>query len=187
MTDERAFELYLMSQMRGEAAIAAALTSLGSTPEALRGAAERMAQEVGFDRVGHGIDLYRRTLGEPLETSVEPGLDSTEGYAGSLRHRFHLPLWPAFDFIVRSHRDGWAWGPGFVRRSGGDAPHADGPDALAPWSILEPEVREQFGPFTTEDAWNFGKDGSYVVDRSGRSFEVSLVFDFDLLQRVTAS
>src|ERR1700722_6359682 len=105
-----------MSLMRGEQAIAAALASIEVTPDAYRTTAKWMAESIGFDRVGHGIELYRRTLGEPLETTAEQGLEPGSGFARSLRHRFRLTLWRAMDFIVQSHPDGWAWRREFVRR-----------------------------------------------------------------------
>jgi len=85
VTATRPFELYLMSLMRGEQAIAAALASIEVTPDAYRTTAKWMAESIGFDRVGHGIELYRRTLGEPLETTAEQGLEPGSGFARSLR------------------------------------------------------------------------------------------------------
>ena len=51
MTATRPFELYLMSLMRGEQAIAAALASIEVTPDAYRTTAKWMAESIGFDRV----------------------------------------------------------------------------------------------------------------------------------------
>jgi hypothetical protein len=187
LPEARSFELYLMAQMRGEARIEAALSFLRITPEEARAAAHHLGHEVGFDRIGHGIDLYRRILGAPIETVSEPGLKAHQSFAGSLRHRFSLPLWPTLDFIIRSHRDGWAWGPEFIRKPGEPIPGAGRPEDLEPWSIVESDVLERCGPFAAEDAWNFGKDATYFVERAGARFRIALLFDFALLQRIDVS
>ena len=50
MNDLRAFELYLMSQMRGQSKIDSTLVSIGISADSLREAAGRMKSAGGFFR-----------------------------------------------------------------------------------------------------------------------------------------
>jgi hypothetical protein len=180
-----AFELYLMSLMRGQAKIAPALGSLGISADSMREAADRMEHVAGFlDFTAREIDAYTGILGAPIEITAEPGIGPDESFSRSQRYRFHLPLWPSFDLILRAHPAGWIWGPEFVRRSGVPVPEVDSVRELEPWTIAESEVISRFGPFASEEAWNLGKDATYVVEEAGERVEINLAFDLALLQGV---
>jgi hypothetical protein len=182
------FELYLMSLMRGKSQINSVLASFGISTEAMEEAASQVAGTVGFlELAGFPLDVFRPILGAPIETTREPGIDVDSPFDGSKRHRFHLPLWSDFDFILRTHPAGWVWGPEFVRRPGVPSPTLGRARDLQPWSVVESEVVARFGPFACEDAWNLGKDATNVVVDSGVRVETVLVFDLALLQRVVVT
>lgn len=184
----RAFQCHLVARMRCPKQIASALAFLDMPDETtLQASARRMESEAGLDRLGHGIEAYQFLLGNPLATGPEPGIEPGSTFADSRRHRFHLPLWSGFDFVVRIHRHGWAWGGEFIRKPGEPSPFPQLVEELVPWTILESEVRERFGPFASEDAWNAGKDGTYIVERAGLRTEVCLRFDYSLLQSIDTS
>lgn len=185
MIDQHAFELYLMTLMRGSARIDSALLSLGISCDSMRAVARHVASCAGFlDLVPHELGTYVDILGAPAETIVEPGTMAGGAFGGSRRHRFHLQLWSDFDFILRTNLGGWVWGPEFVRRPGVSVPVMEDVCDLCPWTVLDTEVVARFGPFASEEAWNLGKDATYVVDRVGAPVEIALVFDLGLLQRV---
>jgi hypothetical protein len=185
MKDLVAFELYLMSHMRGRAAIDAALASLGLSIENIAEAENRVVPTMGFfDMKAHSLDAYIRVLGAPTETALDEGCADSQAFAGSQRYRFHLPSWPELDFVLRTHPEGWVFGPEFVRKIGAAIPSPTSPRELRPWTIVESEVVAKLGPFASEDAWNRGKDATYVVEEAGARREIALVFDFALLQRV---
>jgi hypothetical protein len=185
VTTTRAFELYLISLMQGRPHVESVLRSLGISSDEMLRTADEVALEVGFlELVPRHLDAYCQILGLPLETTVEPGIRAGNSYAGSKRHRFHLPLWPDFDFLLRTHPAGWIWGPEFVRRPGAPIPSPTRVTELQSWTVVESEVVARFGPFALEEAWNLGKDGSYLLTESVERFEVKLVFDLALLQQV---
>jgi hypothetical protein len=185
MTGLRAFELYLMAHMRGRAAIEAALASLELSPADVDEAEKRVAKAMDFfDMKQHPLDVYVDVLGAPLESTPDEVSSRSEAFAGSLRHRFHLPVWPELDFVLRTHREGWTFGPELVRRVGARPPVAKTARELQAWSIVESEVVAQYGAFATEDAWNSGKDASYLVEEGGARYEIVLTFDFALLQKI---
>jgi len=185
MNELRSFELYLMGLMRGRAKIDSTLRSIGISASTMREAARRMSSAVGFlDLVARPLDSYIRILGTPRETIPEPGIGPDGAFDGSQRHRFPVPLWPNFDLILRTHPDGWVWGPEFVRRSGASVPAVKHARNLEPWSIVESEVITRFGPFASADSWNLGKDATYVVEEADGRLEIALVFDLALLQSV---
>jgi hypothetical protein len=185
MIDARAFELYLMSLMRGNAAIESTLDSLGLDAGSLRAATVNVETTAGFLNLApRGIEVYTRILGTPVETIPEREISLGDAFAGSQRHRFHLLLWPGFDLILRTHPAGWVWGPQFVRRQGASLPAVANLRDLQPWTIVEPEVVARFGPFKEESAWNLGKDATYVAEEADGEVEVTLVFDLSLLQNV---
>jgi hypothetical protein len=185
MPDVVQFELYLLSQMRANDKVRAALAALGVDAAVMHDTAEHVGLDVGLTRVGHGIDLYPRILGQPLEITTEPEIDSNSGFADSQRLRFHLPVWNSFDFIVRAHREGWAWGPEFVRRHGEQPPSMTGIREMEPWTLLESEVWDRLGPFKAEYPFNFSNEVVYRLDAPPQpSEDVSLLFDFKLFQGI---
>jgi hypothetical protein len=150
MTDLLAFELYLMAHMRGRAAIEAALLSLELAPAHIDRAEKRVAEAMDFfDMKQHPLDVYVDVLGTPLESTPDEACASSEAFAGSQRHRFHLPAWPELDFVLRTHPEGWVFGPELVRRVGARPPAPKAARELQPWSIVESEVVAQFGAFAT--------------------------------------
>lgn len=181
-----ALELWLLSQMRAESRKDAALAALGLDPPAMQQAVQYVGETLGLHRPGHSIDPYRRMLGAPLESDAEPNVGPTTGFAGSLRHRFHLPLWPDLDFVVRSHREGWAWGPELVRRAGAPVPDPRRIEEIEPWSMLETEVRARFGPFSDEYPFNYSNEAYYspAPPPSEPHPALLLLFDFGLVQQV---
>ncbi len=185
MSGAELFSLYLLSRMRGAAMVAAALESRALTADAMREAARHVGRDLGLDDIGHRLGAYVGLLGPPMDAVPEPGIGPDEAFGGSMRHTFHLPLWPGMDFIVRTHREGYAWGPELVRRAGVVPPLPDRPEDLQPWTVLDSEVRGRFGRFAVEEAWNHGKDAEYHVGRAGGRMTVVLVFDFALLQSVS--
>jgi hypothetical protein len=185
MTDLVAFELYLMTHMRGQASIDAALAALGLSNDSMDEAKERVAPSVGFfEMKARSLEAYAHILGAPSESVVDEAFADSKTFTGSRRHRFHLLAWPELDFVLRTHPAGWVFGPEFVRRIGGVVPSPSSVRDLRPWTIVESEVVERFGGFASEDAWNSGKDATYVFDDEGIRREITLVFDFALLQRV---
>jgi hypothetical protein len=185
MSDLRAFELYLMAHMSGRPAIEGALASFQLSLADIEEAEKRVASTMDFfDMKQHPLDIYVAVLGAPLESTRDEAMDGSEAFAGSQRHRFHLPAWPELDFVLRTHPEGWVFGPEFVRRIGARPPSPTTARELQPWSIVESEVVAQYGPFASEDAWNSGKDASYIVEDGGARYEVALTFDFALLQKV---
>ena len=181
-----ALELWLLSQMRAERRKDAALAALGLDRPAMQQAVQYVGETLGLHRPGHGVDTYRHMLGAPRESVPEPSVDPTSGFAGSLRHRFHLPLWPDLDFVVRSHREGWAWGPELVRCAGAPVPDPRHIEEIEPWSMLETEVRARFGPFSAEYPFNYSNEAYYAPrpPPSEPGAGLRLLFDFGLVQQV---
>jgi hypothetical protein len=173
------FELYLMSRMRGTAAVEAALGRLGVDAEAMYEAAALVVSD-GLERPGHSIEPYLDLIGAPIEVSADPGIDPAGAFAGSRRYRFRLPLWEPHDFIVRAHPAGWAWGPEFVARRGAAIDLLGHPADLRPWSAVESEVVAAFGTPASEEAWEASKDVVYWPHADA----IVLSFDFSLLQQV---
>jgi hypothetical protein len=185
VSDARSYQLYLLFQMNRSPKVEAALARLGADQVAMVEAVERVGNQMGLNEPGHGIELYRQLLGPPLDTALEPDVDAAGSFVGSLRHRYHLPLWPEFDFIIRSHPEGWAWGPRFIRAAGSTAPTPARIVDLEPWSMLESEVLARFGPFYEEYAFNHSSEAIYLLDPS-TGLRASLAFDFQLFQSVVA-
>jgi hypothetical protein len=181
LNDARSYQLYLLFQMNRSPKVEAALAQLGADKTAMIEAVDRVGTQLGLNEMGHSIECYRQLLGPPLDTVLET--DLRESWAGSLRHRYHLPLWPEFDFIVRSHPEGWAFGPRFVRAAGSVAPSPARIFDIEPWSMLESEVRARFGPFDEEYPFNHSNEAIYLIDRSA-GVRASLAFDFQLFQSV---
>jgi hypothetical protein len=182
----RSYQLYLLFQMHCPPKVDAALARLGADQAALLEAVDRVGTRMGLNEPGHGIECYRQLLGPPLDTAPETEVAAEGSFAGSLRHRYHLPLWPEFDFIVRSHPEGWAWGPRFIRAAGSMVPSPGRLVDIEPWSMLESEVRARFGPFDEEFPFNHSNEAIYLVDASTGA-RASVTFDFQLLQSVVAA
>jgi hypothetical protein len=164
MTGLRAFELYLMAHMRGRAAIEAALASLELSPADVDEAEKRVAKAMDFfDMKQHPLDVYVDVLGAPLESTPDEVSSRREAFAGSLRHRFHLPVWPELDFVLRTHREGWVFGPELVRRGGARPPAAKTARELHAWSIVESEVVAQHGAFVARQSRRVATDGAADV------------------------
>ncbi|TKC99775.1 hypothetical protein [Polyangium fumosum] len=183
MSPMREFELYLMSLMTGKEKVESVLASLGSSVEAMEEAAARAAKTVGFfELIPRELPAYVRFIGPPLDTTIEPGIDDNSPFAGSVRHRFHLPTWPDFDFILRTDGDGSAWGPEFIRAAHAVPKAPARARELLPWTFIEREVRDRFGPYAREEAWEFNQIVTYVEE--GGATEIKLTFDLALLQQV---
>ena len=163
--------LALLARMRATERVAEVLSQLGAGEGELERAREAWPR--------HSIDDYRRALGDALSVGPEPGLDKESMFVGSLRHRFPAPWWPGFDLLVRTHPDGFTWGPEFLRAAGSGVPAVEQVADLTPWSITDFEVRQLFGPHDSEIGWEHGRDS--VRD------DLVLEFDFGLLQAVCAT
>jgi hypothetical protein len=189
VTSLRDFERFLVSQMRGHVAVAASRSPLAADTDEKRAALREVERTASFlDLVARELDAYTCFLGPPLATTSEPGIAPNSAFGGSRRHRFHLPSWPEFDFVLRTHPGGWVWGPEFVRRPGVEAPPVARLADLRPWAMVESEVAAHFGLPADEAAWNLGKDATYrTEDRSAGATKVVLAFDFALLQSVVSS
>ena len=165
-------EVELLARMRASKMAANALAQLGLT-------------HADLERAGHDpppgkaqrVDDYRRELGAELTVDREPGIAAGTAYAGSLRYRFRTSLWPGFDLLIREHPAGFAWGPEFVRAHGAAIPAPTGIMDLEPWTILDSEVRERFGPHLEEIAWEHGTEAL-------RPEGLTLIFDYGLLQEL---
>jgi hypothetical protein len=185
MTSRREFELYLMSLMRGQSAIESALASLDLGRDAFNENALRTSASLGFlDMIVKRVGDYVRVLGVPVETTSEPGIDKASSFAGSRRYRFRLELWPTLDLILREHCEGWVWGPELVRAREQHPPATGEMIDLRPWTIVASEVVDRFGAPKCNDAWNLGREMTYIVAEEGALVEIMLVFDLELLQSV---
>ena len=163
--------LGLLARMRATERVAEVLARLG--------AGEGELEQARHARLRHSIDDYVRALGDALSVEPEPGLDPNDMFGGSLRHRFPAPYWPGFDLLVRTHPDGFTWGPEFVRAAGSGPPAVGRIAELTPWSITDFEVQQLFGPHDSEIGWEHGRDAIRN--------DLTLEFDFGLLQAVYAT
>src|ERR1039458_9152676 len=111
------FQLYLLSSMRAVSNVETALGMLGASRLHAAQAAES-ARRLGFQEPGHPARLYVDALGPPRQEEPDLSVGVGSVLAGSTALLFRLPLWPAFDFVVRRHPTGYAWGMGFQRASG---------------------------------------------------------------------
>jgi hypothetical protein len=183
--DRRLFQLYLLSRMRADAAVAEALPRLQASSEELRAAAEA-AEEAGFEGPFHRAELYTQVLGLPAVSERDVVAVANPTFAGSLVHRYQLELWPEFDFVVRETRDGQPWGVGFARARGATAPPLASLQDLGPWRFVEEEVAARLAGRQSEDAWSGWEELSYLIPLSpgGPLRRYLLRFDFNLLQTI---
>jgi len=177
------FQLYLLSRMRAEHAVKDALTKLGLTREDLERAAEE-AGRYGFEETIHDAALYEAALGPPRLTKPVRDLDAASPFAGSTALHFALPLWPGFDFVVRRHPTGYAWGMGFARGEH-EVPPPNSAEDLKPWAFVEAEVTERFGKPTSADAWSGWEDLCYTIPDATGVRPYLLQFDLNLLQKAS--
>jgi hypothetical protein len=183
IVDRFAFQLYLLSQMRPAAVVDAALQSIRATREDLARASDA-AVRFGFDSPVHSAQLYREVLGEPSASEKDLSVAPDSPLGGSTILHFNLTLWPGFDFVVREHPDGYAWGAGFDRTRGTAVPGLRSILDLCQWGFQESEVTARLGPPTREDAWSGWEDLSYPIRESpsGPVRRFVLRFDLNLLQ-----
>jgi hypothetical protein len=181
----RTYELYLLSQMRAEDRVAAAVAALGASKVDFLDA-RREAEAAGFETTGHAARIYRDVLGSPVRIEPEPDPNLTGTFVGSVRLHFKLSSWPGFEFVVRETPAGQAWGMGFFRASGEHAPTIESMRDLAPWRFVASEVTGRWGPARVEDGWTGWENLSYTLPRraGGPPARCLLGFDLDLLQTI---
>jgi hypothetical protein len=184
----RWFELYLLANMRGGAMVDQALQTLVADVHEMQDACERLAS-LGLSDSAMSGELVCKLLGTPDFVGAVEGLSERSPLSGSKALRFNLSLWPAFDFQVNVHPNGYAWGMRFVRRPGEAAPALNlvrNVGDLVPWTMVIEEVIARFGPAQPEDRWGVWEDWSFATaggsDRSARRYLVG--FDFALLHRI---
>jgi hypothetical protein len=184
MMDERTFQLYLLSHMRSKECVRKALVELDASEEAMR-QAYQTADQLGFEAT-HAETLYTDALGSPTSSAVDLSIDPSSPFAGSLLLRFSLSAWPGFDFALRAHPTGYAWGRCFVRPLEVATPLLTAVGDLIPWRFVETEVANAFGPSKSEDAWAGWEDRSYLIPGSigGPARRYLLRFDMALLQTI---
>ena len=145
----------------------------------------RLAGAIGRAR-GDEIRIYLEFLGTPLDVTVDRQAADNPAFKGSLRYLFDVPPWSHFRLAVNVHPEGWVWRCQFTRRGDQEwQPPRVELEQLQPWSILDTEVESIYGPFARDDTWNFGRDGVYLAKRGPHEAEITLEFDFGLLQRVS--
>jgi len=180
------FQLHLLSRMRATSKVDDALQRLSaSRQDAAR--ADEEAERLGFYEPIHAAQLYREVLGVPFRCEPERSIGPDSPFAGSTILRFRLPLWPEFDFLVREHPTGYAWGRGFDRTENTKAPPLRSVADLSPWAFVEAEVTTCLGQPNREDAWSGWEDLSYMIAESeGASRRRYLLgFDLNLLQTIS--
>ena len=180
------FELYLLSRMRAASKVDETLQRLNATRlDAERAAAA--AEEYGFEEPGHSAQLYRDVLGAPVSSEPDLSLGPDSPFAGSTVLRFGLPVWPGFEFVVREHPAGYAWGGGFDRAKGVAVPPLRGLADLRPWQFVEAEVTAGLGRPFSVDAWSGWEDLCYTVELSPEEppRRYLLQFDLNLFQTIS--
>jgi hypothetical protein len=129
---------------------------------------------------------YVQLLGRPIEEVYLDDGDTEVAFPGSTCFRFHLPIWPQFDFAVCAHPNGWAWGQQFVRRLGRRTPTIASIEDLSAWSFVEFEIAKVLGAPIAVEQWNWSRDATYLagLQTPESSATVVLTFDYGLLQLV---
>ncbi len=179
--NKRTFQLYLLSRMRAETRVTAALAALGATRADLPGAvAEAVA--FGLETPGHRAALYSDILGAPVREVQDAAREVP--FAGSTRLAFDFEIFPGVELGVGRHPEGWAFDVGFDRRRGMAVPHLASSADLAAWMFVKAEISARFGTPTTEDAWSGWEDLSYRIppEEGASPMMMLLRFDVGLLQ-----
>ena len=174
MNAQNAFENYLLEKM------ASLCPTNGKTLNGLVGAESRLMDELRlFDPVTP-FERVASTLGHGTVTTARMIEDAPPSLRISVEHRYSLPRWPAFDFVILESEEGIAWGQTFARRARTPVPPIHGITDLARWSHVESEVRAELGAPESHEAWSPWESAVYRVD--GRS--VVLCYVYGLLQNV---
>jgi hypothetical protein len=178
------FQLYLIGQMKAESRIESALKAMGKTRDEIGLAKKKMAA-FGIEVPAHAADLYERLLGTPVDVEQLASSDEGGPFANSVALRFHLPLWPSFDFVVNRNVDGFAWGWKFSRTKNASPPMADSVLDLAPWGFVKEDFKGS-GALEREDAWGHWESCWLWTPRlpGAQMSRYLLEFDFELLQKV---
>lgn len=161
------FQIYLLSKMSDTQRVDASLQHLGVTRT-------EMAQLAASSKLEPPVlaSAYIAILGPPANlTPSKAGAP----FAGSKRQTWVLPIWPAVDFVVNEHPEGWAWGERFEQR---DENIPSDLDRVQPWewceNLLVPAAQHQ----ELVDRWTDFLD----VKLTFGSTVFAARFDFGLLQ-----
>ena len=168
------FELWALSKMSSPRAASVA-AELGATDTELRRVAADL--DTVFDQPGHTAAEYRRVLGNPATSKLT---EATGAFAGSVRHEYHLPLWPAVVFVVNEDLHGTAWGGGF---EGGRFDLLPNLDEIEPWQWTAERLRREAISVEVHEEWTHDLDATltFATPAGPRSFRAR--FDLGLLQR----
>jgi uncharacterized protein YjbI with pentapeptide repeats len=168
------FEFWALARMSSPRAVAAA-AGLGATEADLRRAAADL--DTVFDQPGHTAAEYRRVLGKPTTTRLA---EASGAFAGSLRHEYHLPLWPDVVFVVNEDRNGTAWGAGF---EGGPSVLPSNLDEVEPWQWTAERLRREALSVEVHEEWTYDLDATFTFAAPGGPRCYRGRFDLGLLQR----
>ena len=110
------FQIYLLSTMTNQQLVGAALRTFGVTEAEMLAVAAAFVASSKIEEIGHSAQLYTTLLGSPHSVRAMSSAETGETFAGSTRRTWVLPTWPAVDFVVNEHPQGWAWGERFEQR-----------------------------------------------------------------------
>lgn len=181
--DLRTFQLYLLSDMRAEKERRDALRALHVSEVDVAGAREEV-REAGLTEIVHEASRYRDALAPALVGQRPAPVDSASTFAGSIELRFRLPLWPAVDWVVNEHPDGYAWGLGFARPLDQPVPSLVVIEDLRPWAVTLSDAKESLAGLESGDGWGHLEDLVCRLSSRGRHEARPYVirFDWSLLQ-----
>jgi hypothetical protein len=168
--------LYLLSKMRAVAHVDAALLALGATRTDLQRAAEAIAK---WETTALPAAQLDRWLGPARSERPATAEEAPRQFAGSLRRGWTLAPWPALEYVVFVHREGWVWGNEFIQPADVALPDLA---RVEPWEWAKNRLVAGAVEVQVHDQWSFDFDArlSYDTPSGRRSFDAR--FDLGVLQ-----
>lgn len=184
MTNVRMFQLYILSKMRAEKNVDAALRDLTSSRNEMHLVAADLSEVNGLDATLHNADAYQAILGHPCSKRSLANSEVSEGFRGSVCFSYQLPLWPGMMFSVNRHPEGYAWGRGFqLHQHIPTLTTAIDVACVSPWQWTIKSLVASSTEATTLYAWDEQCDIEFsFCFPSGQSMSYIGEFDMNMLQ-----
>jgi len=178
MTEHRRlFQLYLLGQMRNQAAVQRALALLHASQNEVSVARQRII-DAGLEQSGVRLDAYERLLGEPVAHTIATDGDEYQ----RVRLAFRFEAWPSMKVVVLGSTAGVVGGIRFERATIDSSSVIREIDRLRPWENVRSDLVAGGWGLITHDEWYPVLDVEAQPPSSPA--RALLQFDFDLLQTV---
>jgi hypothetical protein len=175
--NRKAFQLYLLGQMRGGLSVERALATLRASRADVEDASRFMVQR-GFEQPSVTMSAYEALLGPPVDRGeCEDGDPYDQAWTSYL-----FDVWPKVRLVVFGSRTGVAAGLRFERHPHEPVSPMVDLQGLEPWRTTYADLETSGWPMVTRETWYPVTDAEIQLPDTLDRF--LLQFDFWLLQAV---